>query len=166
MFSLLKSLLTSRSKIHMDSGVLVSSLDVSWGRWWKSCFSHFRIAGKLGNEAHCKPSQVRCWRLPLCARTAPENKKGKVAQGFRNLHHTFSSVKTTHNKGVLVRGQCCSTVGKTNACDASTSHGCQPQFRLLHFQSAPSRWAWGQKTAQAGPQHLHGDQEAALGYLL
>lgn len=32
MFKLLKSLLTSRSKIHIDSGAFVSSLEVSWGK--------------------------------------------------------------------------------------------------------------------------------------
>ena len=31
-FKLLKSMLTSRSKIHIDSGAFVSSLEVSWGK--------------------------------------------------------------------------------------------------------------------------------------
>lgn len=80
---LLKSMLTSRSKIHIDSGAFVSSLEVSWGKWWKSCFSHFRIAGKVGNESHCKPSQVRCWRLPLCALMAPEIKQKNKKNSLR-----------------------------------------------------------------------------------
>lgn len=95
-------MLTSRSKIHIDSGAFVSSLEVSWGKWWKSCFSHFRIAGKVGNESHCKPSQVRCWRLPLCALMAPEIKQKNKKKQLEVLeifvcHQFCQHKKLTHS---------------------------------------------------------------------
>ena len=59
----------------MDSGASVSSLDVSWGKW-KSCCNDLRSGNNTDMEFHCKPSHARCWRLPLCIRTAPMQKQG------------------------------------------------------------------------------------------
>lgn len=62
---------TSRSSRQMDSGALVSSLDVSRVSLGKSCFSQSRRAGLWPSMAHCSPSQLRCWRSPTWSRMEP-----------------------------------------------------------------------------------------------
>lgn len=62
---------TSRSNRQMDSGALVSSLEVSRVSLGKSCCNQFRRAGLWARRVHCSPNQLRCCKSPLCSRMEP-----------------------------------------------------------------------------------------------
>lgn len=62
---------TSMSSKQIDSGALVSSLEVSRVSLGKSCDSQSRRAGLSAKRVHCSPNQLRCCKSPLCSRIEP-----------------------------------------------------------------------------------------------